>query len=115
MYTAGNVSPPFVIGQSTIPRSFGGKASIEFGFHYTFNKTAWMIPLLFRQCLYYLESDISRTTRRPSLLLLENAISHERIENLSPYRYLRLKFLPKRTASILLSLDEVLKSCMKRR
>ena len=107
--------PPIVIGRSANPRSFGIKAAIEFGFQYTFDKTALTNELLFSQSLYYLEFVISTTTRRLSLLLLDNAISHGKIDNLLVYRYLRVKCLWKTATSILQPLDAGVIACMKRR
>ena len=74
-----------------------------------------MNELLFLQWLYYLDYAIVRTTRRSSLLLFDNASCQGKIEKFPRYPFLQIRFLPKRTTSILQPLNAGVILCIKGR
>ena len=107
--------PTLATGRAARPKSFGGFYPHHLGYHYAYNKTSWMNELLLLQWLYSFDCTIDRSTRRESLLLLDNASCHGKIEKFLQGPFLHIIFLPKRTTSILQALDAGVIACLKRR
>ncbi len=70
---------------------------------------------IFIECLWRFNTFIGETAGRRALLLLDNASVHGREEDLPDFPNVQVKFLPKRTTSILQPLDLGIIACFKRR
>ena len=81
------------------------KAVIELG---------WITPF-FSTWLKEFDYFVSRTRERRVLLLIDNASSHGRIENLSELANVDVLFLPKNKTSVLQPLDPGVIACVKQR
>lgn len=108
-------TPPLFIEKSRCPKCFDGRNGNKYGFYYTSNSTGWMTEVIFTQWPFHFSYIISTITKRPSLLLLENAPNHVHIDRLPNFRFMRVQFFPKHTTSILQPLHAGVIACLKRR
>ena len=74
--------PPFVIGRSNRPRSFGGATNDELGFDYASHTRAWMDRELFNLWLLRFNERIANSPQRKVCLLLDNASVHGTINDI---------------------------------
>ena len=74
-----------------------------------------MTSSIFREWLARFGRLIGCTTRKRTLLLLDNASCHSTKDNMTNLNYVEVRFLPKRTTPLLQLLDAVLIECAKRR
>ena len=74
-----------------------------------------MTSSIFREWLARFDRFIGCSTRKRTLLLVDNVSCHSTIDNMTNLNYVRVKFLPKRTTPFLQPLDAGLIACAKRR
>ena len=107
--------PPLVVGSRQQPRAFGEATGAALGFDYHASSKAWVNFAIFIECLWRFNTFIGETAGRRALLLLDNASVHGREEDLPDFPNVQVKFLPKRTTSILQPLDLSIIACFQRR
>lgn len=99
----------WVIGKAKNPRPFGRNNRNITGLpvHWRFNKKAWMTSVIFKEWLFWFDSQM---TGRKVLLLLDNFSAHEKAGNEAIDEGLlhntRLLFLPPNSTSLFQPLDQ---------
>ncbi|GAV09616.1 hypothetical protein RvY_19121 [Ramazzottius varieornatus] len=109
----GRKLPLWIINTSAQPRSFERNAvfninSDDYGFNYSYNKTAWMTTVIFEEYLDWLNALMVKEERH-ILLLVDNFSGH----NVASRPNIELRFLPPNCTAIAQPCDAGIIKCLK--
>ncbi len=85
------------IGQSKMPRCFGGIIGEEQGCLYQHNKKAWMNRAIFYEWLPQFDAYIGDTSGCTVIFLMDNASSHGSLKTMPNLQNVSVYFLPPNT------------------